>query len=274
MRMYIRDRRLDCGEFVYADIFPVFPAYPGQRKSKAAPTTEIQSKLNERHAQKKLEQLIHTNFGPADLEVHLTYKTDMTEDAAAAELTKYLRRLNYARAKAGIAPMKYICVTERGKQKGRIHHHITMDGALPREAVESVWRDGCVYAGRVNARGLQFDETGIAGLSHYILKDPVGYRRWNSSKNLEKPAETVHTGRISQRDVRDAVDNEDLRALDNLYPGTVIVDSQIVWNDLTGCAYISLKMIRTDGWLYKKIERQRRKFAAAARRIAGAGEAG
>ena len=61
----------------------------------------------------------------------------------------------------GLPPLKYIVVTERGKKGGRIHHHITVNGGIDRDELESLW--GLGYA---NSRRLQFTENGLAGLAH------------------------------------------------------------------------------------------------------------
>ncbi len=151
-----------------------FPTYrqSNGRRSRSKPTTAAQKKLNQRHREEKLVRLLHANFTPDDLEIHLTYTVQPeSEEEAARNARNYIRRIQRMRKKAGLPPLKYIVVTERGGKTGRYHHHITISGGLDRDAVEAAW--GLGYA---NSRRLQFTETGLAGLGHYIVKSPSAKR--------------------------------------------------------------------------------------------------
>ena len=102
--------------------------------------------------------------------------------------------MNYQRKKKNLPPAKWIVVTEVGK-KGRIHHHVIMDGQLDRDEVEAVWRRG--YA---NTRRLQSDhKQGLLPVIRYIAKtfkedgQPKGRRKWDcSKKNLIKPWASIN----------------------------------------------------------------------------------
>ena len=97
-----------------------------------------------------------------------------------------------ARKKQGLPPLKYIAVTEKGSKNGRYHHHVTLSGGMDRDDLENLW--GLGYA---NSRRLQFTESGLAGLGHYIVKSPLYTRAWNASKNLIDPEPKTRDGRIS-----------------------------------------------------------------------------
>ena len=78
---------------------------------------------------------------------------------------------------------------DRGKRGGRYHHHITVNGGIDRDTLESMWEYG--YA---NSRRLQFTEDGLAGLGNYIVKSPVGGKAWTASKNLVDPEPRTRDG--------------------------------------------------------------------------------
>ena len=61
-----------CGEYMDVEIFPVYTKAKGRGKRKK-PTSEIQQRLNQRHAEGKLRRLLHTNFTERDLFVTLTF---------------------------------------------------------------------------------------------------------------------------------------------------------------------------------------------------------
>ncbi len=65
-------------------------------------------------------------------------------------MRNYIRRIQRLRKKRGLPPLKYIAVTERGKKGGRYHHHITINGGIDRDELESLW--GLGYQGFVSAR--------------------------------------------------------------------------------------------------------------------------
>lgn len=128
MRTVYREKRYYCGEYLDVFIFPVYSSGKrGSRGRKGKPTSAAQKKLNQRHREEKLVRLLHANFTPEDLELHLTYAEQPEDDEAAKrELANFLRRVRRYRKKNGLPPLKYIAVTERGKRGGRYHHHVTI----------------------------------------------------------------------------------------------------------------------------------------------------
>lgn len=151
------------------------------------------------------------------------------------------------RKKAGLPPLKYIVVTERGGKTGRYHHHITINGGLDRDAAEAAW--GLGYA---NSRRLQFTETGLAGLGHYIVKKPVGKKAWNASKNLIDPDPKTRDGRISGRRAEElARDTTNNAEYEKLYPGYFLAEAGAFHNDVNGGRYIVARFYRRDGKFIK-----------------------
>ena len=143
----------------------------------------------------------------------------------------------------GLPPLKYIAVTERGKRGGRYHHHITVNGRIDRDTLESMWEYG--YA---NSRRLQFTEDGLAGLGNYIVKSPAGKKAWTASKNLVDPEPVTRDGRISGSKARELAEKiQDNTRLEKLYPGYVMSAAEAFHNDVNGGCYLVARFYRKDG---------------------------
>ena len=194
MKTVYREKRYYCGEYLDVYIYPTY-RQGRSRGKRSKPTSAAQAKLNQRHREEKLVRLLHANFTPDDLEIHLTYQQQPESPEEAQRLLRnYIRRVQRARKKQGLPPLKYIAVTEKGSKNGRYHHHVTLSGGMDRDELEKLW--GLGYA---NSRRLQFTESGLAGLGHYIVKSPLYARAWNASKNLIDPEPKTRDGRISGR---------------------------------------------------------------------------
>ena len=259
MRTVYREKKYTCGEYLDVYIYPVFETGKpgGGKREKRKPSTEAQKKLNQRHREEKLVRLLHTNFTPEDLEIHLTYKGEQpgSDEEAARNLRNYIRRIQRLRKKMGLPPLKYIAVTERGKRGGRYHHHITVNGGIDRDTLESMWEYG--YA---NSRRLQFTEDGLAGLGNYIVKSPVGGKAWTASKNLVDPEPRTRDGRISGNKARELAKSlesgEKFAKFESLYPGYLISAAEAFHNDVNGGFYLFLRLYRKDGKFIKPKKRK------------------
>ena len=250
MRTVYREKKYVCGEYLDVFIYPVFETgeNAGRKREKRKPSTEAQKKLNERHRKEKLVRLLHANFTPDDLEIHLTYSEQPESDEdAARHLRNYIRRVQRLRKKQGLPPLKYIAVTERGKKGGRYHHHVTLSGEIDRDTLESMWPHG--YA---NSRRLQFTEEGLAGLGNYIVKSPVGKKAWTASKNLVDPEPKTRDGRISARKARELAENiQDNTQFEKLYPGYNMSSAEAFHNDVNGGCYLVARFYRKEGKFIK-----------------------
>lgn len=246
MRTVYREKKYTCGEYLDVFIYPVFETgkQSGGKRSKRKPSTEAQKKLNRRHREEKLTRLLHANFTPEDLEIHLTHKVRPGSDEEAARILRnYIRRIQRLRKKLGLPPLKYIAVTERGKRGGRYHHHITINGGIDRDTLEGMWERG--YA---NSRRLQFTEDGLAGLGHYIVKSPVGGKAWSASKNLVDPEPRTRDERISGRKARELAENiKDNTRFEKLYPGYLMSAAEAFHNDVNGGCYLVARLYKKDG---------------------------
>lgn len=232
---HYRDVRYECGEYMTADIIPVFRK-PGERRRKAKPTSAIQEKLNQRHSEMKLFRKAHANFTSEDVALHLTYdELPGSLEQARRDLKNYLERVRRARKKEGLPDLKYITVTEISV-KGRVHHHIIMSGGIDRDRLEQIWGKG--YA---NSKRLRFGEDGITGLTRYMAKDHLTYRRWNGSKNLVDPKPKTRDYTLSRSEVMDLADKKIMTAAAvRAFPGWELVECEPVRNGVNAGVYVKL----------------------------------
>lgn len=192
-----------CGKYGVSSDFIQVSYFPHTEKKRTSArqrkyqvSTPKQRELNTKKAKRYLEALVYSNFGEGDLRVDLTYAPEnmpADEKAAKREVQNYIKRINYQRKKLGLENARYIVVTEIGRN-GKIHHHLIMDADMNRDTVEAIWGKG--YA---NTRRLQPDRnTKMTAIIRYLVKDfksdkdTPNKRKWDSSKNLVKPWETIN----------------------------------------------------------------------------------
>ena len=109
MQRTYRERKYICGDYIEVAIYPVYTQTRG-RSQRKKPTSEIQKKLNKRHATDHLRRLLHTNFNPKDLFVTLTFDDDKLPETVAdcqRAVQNFLRRVKRKYAKASLV-LKYI----------------------------------------------------------------------------------------------------------------------------------------------------------------------
>ena len=181
---------------------------------------------------------------------------------AEKEAGKYIRRLKYMRKKEGLPPLKYILVTactmkKKSDKPVRIHHHLVINGGLDRDAAEELWRrprrKGQKQGDRIgycNADRLQAEEDGIGALSHYLVKQAGGKKRWSSSHNLKRPSSRTNDRKYTRRQVEKwAKQKPDCTFWEKRYPGWTLTNedygAQYEYNELTGWS-IYLKLRRKE----------------------------
>ena len=149
MKTVYREKRYYCGEYLDVYIYPTY-RQGRSRGKRSKPTSAAQAKLNQRHREEKLVRLLHANFTPDDLEIHLTYQQQPESPEEAQRLLRnYIRRVQRARKKQGLPPLKYIAVTEKGSKNGRYHHHVTLSGGMDRDELEKLWGQRAASPGSV-----------------------------------------------------------------------------------------------------------------------------
>lgn len=243
-KTFNREQVYVCGEYMDADIYPVFQK-PGARRKRCKPTSEIQAKLNQRNAEKKLTRLVHNNFTENDIALHLTYRNGEepeNEADALRVLGNFIKRLKRRYKKAG-KELKYISCTEYGKKTGRVHHHLIINGGYDRDEIEKLWGRG--YA---NSKRLQFEEDGVTGLARYIAKDKHFFKRWNQSRNLDIPEAAQHDGQLNMDDIaeiKEAIDSKSAyQYFEERYPGFELVEAVYTQNNINRGIYIHFEMRR------------------------------
>lgn len=243
-KTFNREQVYVCGEYMDADIYPVFQK-PGARRKRCRPTSEIQTKLNQRNAEKKLTRLVHNNFTENDIALHLTYRNGeepVDEADALRVLGNFIKRLKRRYKKAG-KELKYISCTEYGKKTGRVHHHLIINGGYDRDEIEKLWGKG--YA---NSKRLQFEEDGVTGLARYIAKDKHFFKRWNQSRNLVIPEPAQYDGQLSMDDIeeiKEAIESKNAyQYFEERYPDFELVEAVYTQNNINRGIYIHFEMRR------------------------------
>lgn len=243
MRCLYREKKHYCGEYLEVDIFPVFE-YQRGRSRKRKPTTEMQKKLNQRNAERKLIRLLNTNFTKHDIRFDLTYSPENeppTPEDAQRQLQNFLRRVKRYRKKHELPDLKYVAVTEQGSKSGRLHHHIVMSGGIDINTLAEIWGKGYT-----TAKPLQFDENGIAGIAVYLVKEPILGKRWCASRNLEQPKTSERDGRLPQYKVKQFHDSgyDNREELEKLYEGYTLSDISPYYNEINGGYYLTVRMYK------------------------------
>ncbi len=187
-KRYIAEK-WDTGDRVDIDIYPAFrePKKSG-RRARYKKTSEAQANCNYYTAQRRLIRLVHMNFKGGDWVLTLTYDNGWypdTEEIARRDMRNYLERMRRLYRMNG-EELKYIYVTSRGEQTGRLHHHMICNAlkGVEKAQLKKLWKKGK----RMEAERLELSQTGCADLSVYLARQPdVMRRRWVSSKNLVQP---------------------------------------------------------------------------------------
>lgn len=273
---FIREKKIYCGEeWLEVDIVPVtnIPE-PGQVKEKGSSLK--QQNLNDKNSKRRFVQIANTNFNEEDLHVSATYDDKHlpgTVEEAEKIVHNYLNRVKRRMKRETGQDLKYMLVTEYTPEEGadpeadqrtkavRIHHHIIMNGGLPREELELLWsttrinwnkakepkyRRNVDFIGFVNCDRLQPNENGIEGLVNYINKRKKGCKKWSCSQNLQKPKVKKNDHKYSFRKIMMYAQNpEDKEIWRKRYKGYEPTKIEFIHNDYTGWSiYLRLRKIR------------------------------
>jgi hypothetical protein len=257
-KAFVRQKTIYCGpQYREIDLFTYTSEQKAQAKRKRGAKEKIsepkQKNLNDRNSKRYATQLMHANFGPKDLHVSLTYTDDtLPKSVEEAEriCSNYIRRLQHARKKLGLPPLKYIKVTSckdgRDGTPARLHHHLIMSGGLDRDFLEKKW--GLGYA---DADRLQMINGSLADLSYYITKQSGGKKSWTSSTNLIRPYARSNDSRWSIRTLDKLAKERPTREYwESRFPGWTLTDkkhgAEYLYNDVTASWGIYLKLRRKE----------------------------
>lgn len=273
MKCRYREKIYDCGNYREVDIFPVFKKANGRRRGKYKPTSAMQTRLNQRNAERELTRILNANFTEDDISVTLTYRDEYlpeTYEDAERDVDNFIRRLKYRRKKLGLPELKYVLIPGAG----RFHFHIPMNGGVDVKTLKKLWPYG--YLNTIN---FEFDENGIEGHAVYISTQFIddqyagedllslldineetgevtdmnrlrrkGKRRYTCSRNIVRPEPIERDGRISASKAEElaTVDSESRAVFEKLYPGYTFSQCKPYYNQDNGGYYLRVKMYRSD----------------------------
>lgn len=258
-----REVKYFCGkEYMEVDLFAVADNKKrGKRGKKVNKSLKKQIALNLKNSRRYFYMKLNSNFGEGDYCVHLTYASrcrPKTLEEAKRHVDNFIRALNRELKKQELPNLKYMGSTENGTNPDgspkNIHHHIVMDGRLPREFIEDKWRarrrkgekKGRRY-GYVNVDRLQVDEEyGLMALGYYMTKQKgaVNQHKWFCSKGLKEPVIRKNDYRFSHRKVENLSGMTDCPEVwEKLYPGYLFTDAVATYSDAAGWR-ITVKMRR------------------------------
>lgn len=244
-----RTTTTEAGRMIEVDIYPTFNVRHDMPRTKRGRESRLaQKNLNDKRARRYLNQLASANFGKGDLWGTFTYRAGEEPesiDDAEKKFGNFIRRINRRRKRAGKENIKYIYVTEweDGEKGVRCHHHAILSGDVDRDEIEQLWYHG----DRTETKRLAPDpDTHIAGLVHYITKDPKGKKRWKTSKGLKKPTITRSYSKFGKTKVRKmACDYTLLESeLKKKYKNARFIDAKVYQNEINGGFYIYARMVR------------------------------
>lgn len=258
-RSFIREKAFDARNCSYKEIewFEYSEeeqeAVRQSRKTRSRASPPKIKKMNDSNSRKHFRWLLFNNFGQNDYCVHLTFDEDHLKkgiDDCKREFGNYIKRLKRLYTKHELV-LKYLYVAEGTDDGSRFHYHLIINGGIPRDDVERLWKCG----ERTNCDRLQLDKDGtLTALSEYLMKSQSTKKKcercWNGSHNLKRPDVTTDDNKVSRRTMRkiqDAARNDEVQMIMNrIYPKFKIIDYEIGQNPVTGRDYARFRMVRLE----------------------------
>jgi hypothetical protein len=187
--MYI-NKIHQAGDYVLVSNYtPRFFGAPSRkRREKMRDTPEAMAKYNNHKRAEKLQLLMLLNF---DKGYHLTldYPIDErpeTYEEAESRLKKFLYKMS-RKLKAKGEKFKYIAITERGKRREALHHHMIIEGdPLLLKELTKVWGNHIKIS-------QMYEEGAYKDLADYFCKietkeeQTKGKSKYHRSRNLKEP---------------------------------------------------------------------------------------
>ena len=250
-----KEKIIEAGDMIFGAVYATYRK-PGKRRGKWKPTSEVQEKLNDRHARERLTWTVHANFTKKDYVITLTYAEGCypeTEKRFEKDTRNYIDRLRRIYKKAG-KELRYIVIKAFG-ENGRCHLHIIVSGGVDREIVENAWEYG-----RRNTRRLQFNACGIVDLSRYLSDQRhAGRRRWSGSRNLVKPVERTNLTRYSRKALKEIAESANPHKIfSDRYPGYWLSEfPEVSKNGFNGSYYMTFVMYKPESNNLERYARRR-----------------
>ena len=248
--MEYKTKKIYCGKYLEIDIIPTMEEKQISKKGKKISLTPNKQKnLNDKNARRYFCQLLNTNFNNNDLHITLTYN-DYYLPSSYEEANKiaynYIRRLKNKYKKQG-QELKYVLVTEYTTEETdgeiRIHHHVILNKIFDSQVYKDAWANKNKSIGRARTYSLDYNETGIEGLSKYLTKNKGQKKRWSCSQNLDKPYIRERKTNLSKTKISKLVfdvNNKSIWEMDN--KGYFYTDAKSVYNEVTGLWHFYIRM--------------------------------
>lgn len=194
--MYINKVQI-AGDYVLVSNYSPrgFGAPHRKRKKKSKDTPQAMANYNRHKRAEKLQLLMILNFD-CGYHVTLDYAKDdrpQTYEEAEKNLTDFLHKMS--RRVRQIKKFKYIAITERGKHREALHHHMVIEGDpfLLRE-ITRLWGNHIKIS-------QMYEEGAYKDLAEYFCKietkeeQTKGRSKYHRSRNLKEP--TVRSRLVS-----------------------------------------------------------------------------
>jgi hypothetical protein len=250
-----RNKAQFCGDILENDLCARWVSKSQASAAKAAmreQSPETIEKRNNHNAERRIGQLINTNFTTGDYAMYLTFRCEPRDwEEAHKALEWYIKELRKRFKKAG-KPLIYLYVYECADKDGepvRQHFHIFINGGIDRDVAEDIWRK---KYGKANSTRLEQDEYGLTGFGCYVLKAPRGVknlRRWAGSQNLQEPDVTRSTRlpggqRITKKLMLDMISGKkDIKEVfERAYKGYIFIDARTKYSQYASGVYLYVRM--------------------------------
>ena len=265
-KMGYRTRTTKAGDRLEAEVFPIYGRGSAGtvREARRGRTREAQERANHARSIRRAVLLAEENFTQEDYFLHLTYKSEPTEERARRDLQNFLRRIKRIRARRGLPELKYMYAAEGGDGK-RIHAHMLISGGMSRDEMEGIWqettagRGGRCRADRLEtedgqteaavmymakelwARGLKGKDAQAEDIARYMADRPGTRRRWCVSRNLREPKTRTSDSKVSAARIRRMAGGfpaEAREIMEKLYPGYRFIRCSVYTSDIVPGVYI------------------------------------
>lgn len=168
-----------------------FGAPHRKRRPKTRESTKAMSDYNRKKRAEKLQLLMILNF---DCGYHITldYPKDQRPETYE-EAEENLKRFLYAMSRKvrQIKPFKYIAITERGKVREALHHHMVIEGdPFLLKEITRLWGNHIKIS-------QMYEDGAYEDLAEYFAKMETkeeatkGRSKYHRSRNLKKPTERM-----------------------------------------------------------------------------------
>lgn len=238
MATRIKTVAVSAGDYMRVHIFPVRNYRGGRRLKKFKASSEAQKKYNLKRAAMYFADLLHANFTENDYALRLSYDgVDVDTEMAERSFKNWLRRLKRAYKKKGVE-LRAMWKTERGKNGGRVHHHVVINACEgvtdDQRLMRRIWNNGgfggasYVYIAplefNVDAKG-GFEDGGLTGLARYFIcddkpgKEKITACRYGRTRNLCEPEVREVIGELTAKEASYINETQDAALLEELYEG-------------------------------------------------------